>query len=168
MAKVDTELKVSLQDLRFDESEHPPKYATRTAAVAKRLGARKLGYRVIELPPGKRGWPFHHHHVNEEMFVVLSGTGQFRRGGEAIQVVAGDVVAAPPGGPETAHQFVNDSDAPLRYLAVSTMEEPDVMGYPESGKFAVFVGAAPGGNKADRPFEHVGRIEDAVGYWDGE
>lgn len=60
MAKVDTELKVSLQDLRFDESEHPPKYATRSAAAATRLGARKLGYRVIELPPGKRGWPCHH------------------------------------------------------------------------------------------------------------
>lgn len=168
MATVDTELKVSLQDLRFDESEHPPNYATRTAAVAKRLGARQLGYRIIELPAGKRGWPFPHHHVNEEMFVVLSDTGQFRRGGESIQVVAGDVVAAPPGGPETAHQSVNDSDAPLRHLAVSTMEEPDVMGYPESGKFAAFVGAAPGGYKVDRSFEHVGRIEDAIGYWDGE
>lgn len=43
MAKVDTELKSSLQGLRFDESEHPPKCATRTAAVAKRLGVRMLG-----------------------------------------------------------------------------------------------------------------------------
>lgn len=162
------ELKVSLDDLRFDETSHPPTYAARSAAIARRLGAQRLGYRVIELPPGKRGWPLHHHHVNEEMFLVLSGTGLFRLGRETIAVGPGDVVAAPAGGPDTAHQFVNDGHAPLRYLAVSTMEAPDVMGYPESGKFAVFVGAAPGGSKAQRSFEHVGRIGDAVGYWEGE
>lgn len=138
-------MKVSLDELDFQTSSHPPRYEARTAAVATRLGARKLGYRVIELPPGKRGWPLHHHHVNEEMFVVLQGTGIFRLGTSEIPVKQGDVVAAPAGGPETAHQFINTSDAPLRYLAVSTMEEPDVMGYPESGKFAVFVGSAPGG-----------------------
>lgn len=57
---------------------------------------------------------------------------------------------------------------PLRYLAVSTMEDPDAMGYPESGKFAVFVGPPPGGSKAGRSFEHIGRTGDAVGYWEGE
>ena len=168
MSSSKTESKVSLSDLQFDEMAHEPRYAARTAAVARRLGARKLGYRVIELPPGKRGWPLHHHHVNEEMFVVLSGTGVFRLGEDCIPVAAGDVVAAPAGGPETAHQFVNEGAEPLRYLAVSTMESPDVMGYPESGKFAVFVGAAPGAPKSQREFEHVGRLADAVGYGDGE
>jgi len=163
-----TEPKVSLSDLRFEEFAHPPLYQARTAPVARRLGARKLGYRVIELPPGKRGWPLHHHHVNEEMFVILSGSGVFRRGEEHIPVTAGDVVAAPAGGAETAHQFLNDGTEPLRYLAVSTMDSPDVMGYPESGKFAVFVGVAPGGPKDERKFEHVGRLADGVGYWDGE
>lgn len=162
------EAKVSLSDLQFEEFAHPPLYQARTAALARRLGARKLGYRVIELPPGKRAWPLHHHHVNEEMFVILSGTGVFRRGGERVAVAAGDVVAAPAGGADTAHQFVNEGSEPLRYLAVSTMESPDVMAYPESGKFAVFVGAAPGGAKAQRSFEHVGRLADAVDYWDGE
>lgn len=162
------EAKVSLEELTFEAVSHPPTYSARIAAVARRLGASKLGYRVIELPPGKRGWPLHHHYVNEEMFLVLDGCGTFRRGHEDIAVSAGDVVAAPAGGSESAHQFVNTSDAPLRYLAVSTMEEPDVVEYTESGKFAVFVGAAPGGARSDRPFEHVGRIADAVDYWDGE
>lgn len=168
MPSNNTEPKVSLLDLRFEEFAHPPLYQARTAPVARRLGARKLGYRVIELPPGKRGWPLHHHHVNEEVFVILSGSGVFRRGEEHIPVAAGDVVAAPAGGTETAHQFLNDGTEPLRYLAVSTMESPDVMGYPESGKFAVFVGAAPGGPKDEREFEHVGRLADGVDYWDGE
>lgn len=162
------ETKVSLDQLEFQTSSHPPSYEARTAAVATRLGARKLGYRVIELPPGKRGWPLHHHHVNEEMFVILQGGGVFRLGADEIAVKQGDVVAAPAGGPETAHQFINTSAEPLRYLAVSTMEEPDVVGYPESGKFAVFIGAAPGGPKSARAFEHVGRVSDRVDYWDGE
>ncbi|KAB0583802.1 cupin domain-containing protein [Ideonella dechloratans] len=162
------ELKVSIRDLEFQTSSHAPRYESRTAAVATRLGAQKLGYRVIELPPGKRGWPLHHHHVNEEMFMVLQGSGVFRLGANEIAVTSGDVVAAPAGGPETAHQFVNTGSEPLRYLAVSTMEQPDVMGYPESGKFAVFVGAAPGGSKSDRSFEHVGKLSDRVDYWDGE
>lgn len=163
-----TELKVSLKQLEFQTSGHPPRYEARTAAVATRLGARKLGYRVIELAPGKRAWPLHHHFVNEEMFLVLDGRGIFRLGGREVEVQEGDVVSAAPGGPDTAHQFVNTSDAPLRYLAVSTMVEPDVMGYPESGKFAVFVGSPAGGSKSARSFEYIGRVGSGLGYWDDE
>lgn len=159
-------LKLSLHDLTFAETAHGDLYASRISPVASLLGAKKLGYRVIELPPGKRGWPRHHHYVNEELFVVLAGTGQFRLGEHTIAVSEGDVLAAPAGGPETAHQFINDSDAPLRYLAVSTMESPDVMGYPDTGKFAVFAGSAPGGAKEQRSFEHVGRLADQVDYWE--
>jgi uncharacterized cupin superfamily protein len=159
-------LKVSLHDLRFDETSHGDRYAARISPVAALLGAKKLGYRVVELPPGKRAWPLHHHYVNEELFIVLAGSGSFRLGQQVIAVTAGDVLAAPAGGPETAHQFINDAHAPLRYLAISTMETPDVMGYPESGRFAVFVGSAPGGPGAARSFEHVGRLADTVDYWD--
>lgn len=158
--------RVSLKNLIFTEATHGERYAARFSPVSTLLGAKKLGYRVIELPPGKRAWPRHHHYVNEELFIVLEGSGSFRLGEKTIAVTEGDVVAAPAGGAETAHQFINDSDAPLCYLAISTMEEPDVMGYPDSGTFAVFAGSAPGGSKADRSFEHVGRLADKVDYWE--
>jgi uncharacterized cupin superfamily protein len=159
-------LKVSLKHLSFTETAHGERYAARVSPLAMLLGARKLGYRVIELPPGKRAWPRHHHYVNEELFIVLQGSGSFRLGEHVIAVTEGDVVAALAGGPETAHQFINDSNAPLRYMAISTMEAPDVMGYPDSGKFAVFAGSAPGGSKDNRSFEHVGRLADHVDYWE--
>lgn len=56
----------------------------------------------------------------------------------------------------------------LRYLAVSTMLGPDVIEYPDSRKFAVFSGAAPGGDKARRTFSICARTRDAVEYWEGE
>ena len=45
-----------------------------------------------------------------------------------------------------AHCIVNDSEETLRYLAVSTMHEPDVTLHPGIEKVGVFVGAPPGSN----------------------
>lgn len=92
------------------------------ASIAAPLGARRLGARYIEVPAGKAAWPFHCHHANDEMFVILSGTGEVRFGETRQPVGAGDVVVCPAGGPETAHQLIAGPDAPLHYIAVSTME----------------------------------------------
>lgn len=78
----------------------------------------------------------------------------------------GGAVRAP--GPETAHQILNTSNAALKYLAVNTMEAPDIREYPDSGKYAVFAGSAPGESQADRTFAIVGRHRDATDYWEGE
>jgi len=45
------------------------------------------------------------------------------------------------------------------------MAEPDVVLYPDSRKIAVYAGVAPGGSKAQRTFEYVGRLDSPVGYW---
>ena len=120
------------------------------------------------MPPGKKAWPYHAHHNNEEMFVVLAGTGTLRYGGAEHPVRSGDIVMCRAGGPETAHQLMNTGETDLRYLAISTMRGPDVTEYPDSGKFGVMVGAAPGGDKQRRRFQFCGRQDSAVDYWDGE
>lgn len=51
-----------------------------------------------------------------------------------------------PTGPEGAHRVVNDGEATLRYLVVSTMADPDVAVYPDADAVGVFAGAAPGGD----------------------
>ena len=106
----------------------------------RRASARKLlGYNITAVPPGKRAFPLHNHVVNEEMFFVLEGSGELRVGDATHPVRAGDIIACPPGGPETAHQLVNTGDAELKYLAVSTTLSPEVCDYPDSGKFGVSV-----------------------------
>lgn len=137
------------------------------AAIASLGGAKGLGARLVEVPPGKRAWPFHAHHANDEMFVILSGAGLLRLGQSEWSVNEGDVAICPAGGSEAAHQLVA-GETGLRYIAISTMREPDVLTYPDSDKIRVFAGAAPGGDKALRRVEAVWRASDAVDYWDGE
>lgn len=159
---------VSLHTLPLQTQTHGGTYEARFAAVAAPLGARHLGARYIEIPPGKTAWPCHCHHANDELFVILAGSGVLRYGGKEHAVRAGDVAVCPAGGPDTAHQLRAEGSEPLRYLAVSTMREPDVLEYPDSGKVAVFAGSAPGGEKAARRLELTVKKDAAVGYWEGE
>src|SRR5215212_373245 len=65
--------------------------------------------------------------------------------------------------------IVNESSiAVLRYLCFSTMVEPDVMIYPDSGKVVIFGGAAPEGSREKRTFSKFLREEAEVGYYEGE
>ena len=99
---------------------------------------------------------------------MLEGSGTLRIGGEEIGVSQGDYVALPARAQAAHQQLVNDSGAVLRYLCFSTMVEPDVMIYPDSGKVGIFGGAAPGGSKEKRTFSKVLRGDAEVDYYDGE
>ncbi|MCM5553648.1 cupin domain-containing protein [Pleomorphomonas sp. NRK KF1] len=164
---------LNLTETAFDPEDDldrtaPKGYAARFAAIGKRLGARMLGYSLIEVAPGCRASPLHNHRCNEEMFLILDGEGTVRIGSERHSIRAGDIIACPPGGPESAHQIENTSGAVLIYLAVSTMVEPDVIDYPDSGKFLV-KGRLPAGDDAhSEPFRFIGRHGTGLGYWDDE
>jgi uncharacterized cupin superfamily protein len=144
------------------------RFDARRQAIGTRIGARHLGYNITEVPPGKRAFPCHNHRVNEEMFFILEGTGELRVGEQTHAIRAGDFIACPPGGRETAHQIINTGVAPLRYLAVSTRLTPDIVEYPDSGKFAVAGNFPPDANGQPQDFLFVGRAESEVDYWDGE
>lgn len=136
--------------------------------IAQRLGAKKLGYNVTAVPPGKSAFPFHNHWVNEEMVFVLQGTGTIRIGADKHPLRPGDVVALPPGGPEAAHEITNTGEEELRYLAVSTKLSPEVGEYPDSGKFAVFAEAPQAPDGQARLLRFIGRQGQSLDYWDGE
>lgn len=170
MDAVMTKKIVNIKDptLTLTERHHNEKFKAHTIDLSCLLPAKKLGYRVVKVDPGYRAWPFHSHRVNEEMFFILEGKGLVRIGEESFHITEGDVICAPAGGPENAHQIINNSDDTLSYICISTMEAPDIMEYPDSGKFGVFVGAAPGGPGEDRTFSFFGRESSAVSYWDDE
>jgi uncharacterized cupin superfamily protein len=98
---------------------------------------------------------------------VLEGSGTLGVGGEEVPPERGDYAVLPTGA-ETAHQLVNTSDEPLKYLCFSTMVEPDVSVYPDSGKVGVVVGAAPGDPKEKRTLNEVFRRGAGVDYYEGE
>jgi uncharacterized cupin superfamily protein len=159
---------IHVDDVPLHAHTHGDRFAGRHGSVGAAIGARLLGCSVTVVPPGKRAWPFHCHHVNEELFVILDGTGVVRIGDADHPVRAGIVIACPPGGPETAHQLINTGEVDLRYLSVSTMIASEVVEYPDSGKVAVYVGSAPGGDRAQRTFSYRGRLTAPADYWDGE
>lgn len=136
------------------------RYGGRMAPLGSMIGAQKLGYNVTVIEPGKRAFPFHSHRANEEMFFVIEGSGEVRLGETRHPVRAGDVIACPAGGPETAHQIVNTGTQEMKVLAVSTMVGPELCHYPDSGKFGVLDRA--------NGFAFIGRKEAGLDYWEGE
>ena len=144
------------------------RYEAKMGFIGPRIGAQKLGYNITAVAPGKSAFPLHNHHVNEEMFFVLQGSGEVRIGEETHSIRTGDVVACPPGGPEKAHKITNTGTEELRYLAVSTKLSPEIVDYPDSGKFGVLAERLPDANGKPQRFVFVGRKGESLGYWEGE
>jgi uncharacterized cupin superfamily protein len=149
---------VNLDDLELEHWEKGARFESRSARIGPRVGATKLGYSYDVVPPGKCSCPFHSHRGEEEMFFIVSGTGTLRYGSETRKIRAGDVICCPTGGSETAHQIVNDSDGELRYLSISTMSEPEICEYPDSGKVGLYA----------RGWRYMTRAGADVDYWEGE
>ena len=157
----------NFNEIGLEESTRTPLYdgslsgsvaGTRAGTVATKLGA---GVDIV--PPGRRSCPYHFHYAQEEMFVILEGEGTLRVAGEMIPIRAGDVIGIPPG-PEYPHQIINTSNAPLKYLSISTQELPEVCEYPDSGKYVAFArvkGTLLEGGRMHRP-------DTDLDYWDGE
>jgi uncharacterized cupin superfamily protein len=131
-----------------------PKYpGRRVAPVAAQAGAQELAANVYELDPGAVGSPLHVHHANEELLLVLAGTLSLR-GPEGTQLLSAGTAVAFPRGQAGAHSLVNRSDAPVRYLVVSTTNRPDVVEYPDTAATLVVLAdqrlAYPNGTDADQ------------------
>ena len=156
---------LNLDEVALEPHGHGQAFEAQLGAVGKTLGTDKLGCTLVVVAPGKKAWPYHLHHANEELFVILAGEGTLRYDGTTYPLRAGDVVAA-LAGPGTAHQISNSGSGELRYLAISTMEHPEVAEYPDSGKIAAIAGAAPG--RRPYPLFFIARQDAAIDYWEGE
>jgi uncharacterized cupin superfamily protein len=153
---------VNVDELTLEPFSQGEKFAGAGARVGSLLGAKDLGYSYNVVQPGKSSCPFHSHRAEEEMFFVVRGTGLLRYGNEKRQIREGDFICCPVGGPETAHQIINDSNAELAYVSVSTVMLADVCEYPDSGKIGAY-----GGSGAGR-LNHMTEIASRVDYWKGE
>ena len=147
----------------WDATEDEPGYEWHRIRLARRLGGEKLGASIYVLKPGQKSFPYHFHHANEEMLLVLEGNVTVRTpGGEQL---------AGPGdarifnvGPSGAHQVINRSAGEARILMLSTMIEPEIAEYPDSGHVGVIAGQPPGAPGGSARFID-GSAE--VEYWEG-
>lgn len=138
----------------------------RRKQLGEAAGSEQLGCSLYELQSGQKSWPYHYHTANEEALYVLTGRGTLQLAGVEHPLRSGDYAALPAN--ETGgHKVINDSDSELRYLAFSTMNEPDVTVYPDSEKIGVFVDSPPGGS-GKRSVHGYYDIDEDVDYWKGE
>ena len=157
MRVIDTRV-VNIDQLELEHFAKGDKFECDAVRIGPLVGAKDLGYSYDVVPPGKRSCPFHSHRAEEEMFFIVRGEGILRYGDETRRIRAGDVICCPTGGPDTAHQIVNDSQGELAYLSISTMMPAEVCEYPDSNKVAAFA----------KGMRHMTRSDAHIDYWTDE
>ena len=157
---------MNIADVPLRDNGHGEAFEAKVGSFGGAIGSSGIGCMLHVVPPGKRAFPFHNHHFKHELFVVLEGEGEYRFGKDTYPIKAGDVLAAPAGGPEVAHQIINTGPSDMKYLGLSSEGTTEVVEYPDSGKFAVLSrfdwSTGKGGVR------YIGRVENSLDYWDGE
>jgi uncharacterized cupin superfamily protein len=143
----------------WDEERDREGWRIKEAFIGERIGAELLGASMSEVEPGNKLWPYHTHHANEEWVIVLGGEPTLRTPAGEQTLKEGDVVCFPRG-KEGAHQIINNTDAPIRVVMLSSRVAPDVVEYLDTGKV--------GSRSVAGERIIFARPGPEVGYWDDE
>lgn len=87
--------------------------------LAKQLGAENLGMRLWRLAPGQASTK-HRHFEQEELYLLLEGTGRVRVDDELLTLAPLDALRV---GPDSARQVFNDTDEDALWLVVGAPQE---------------------------------------------
>jgi uncharacterized cupin superfamily protein len=130
----------------------------RVRNLGRAAGSQRTGLRLSEVLPGKLSAPPHCHSVEEEIFVVLEGSGElllWEQGGVEEHAVRRGSIVCRQAGTGVSHAFRGGADG-LTVLMYGTREASDLCYYPRSGK-VLFVGLGL-----------VARVGEPLDYWEGE
>ncbi|QDU11883.1 cupin domain-containing protein [Gimesia aquarii] len=95
------------------------------------LKSEGLEMSINVLPPGK-GMPFvHRHTMNDEIYFIIQGTGQFQLGNEVLDVSDGFFLRVSP---EVPRCWRNHSDEPLYFLVIQYNVESRIAGGTSDGE----------------------------------
>jgi uncharacterized cupin superfamily protein len=144
-------------DVGPDGSE-PPGYDECTAVrVGKKIGAKRLGMSIYDLPPGQAICPYHFEWTDEEWLIVISGRPTLRTPEGELELEPGDTVCFPEG-PAGAHHVRNGTNETVRVALLSTKSDVGIAEYPDSDKVGVWANGT----------HYMLRRSDQLEYWDGE
>jgi uncharacterized cupin superfamily protein len=143
----------------WDGVEEHAGFKIREVSVGGRIGSVLIGGSVYEVEPGKKLWPYHLHHANEEWLIVLRGRPTLRTPDGERELAEGDTACFLRGA-SGAHQVINRTDTPARILMLSTKLRPEIVEYPDSGKV--------GTRDAKGERLSMSRPGPTLDYWDGE
>jgi uncharacterized cupin superfamily protein len=152
----------SIEQPDFDEPREHPGFEAQRARLSRQAGSERLGLSLWEVSPGEAAYPYHWHAGEEELIVVLQGRPSLRTPEGWRELEQGEVVAFLRG-EQGAHQIVNRSEEPIRFLAFSPNGDPDLVVRPDSGTVGAYQRLPEGGG-----MRKVFRLEDEVDYYEGE
>jgi uncharacterized cupin superfamily protein/glyoxylase-like metal-dependent hydrolase (beta-lactamase superfamily II) len=154
--------RINADELTFvRDKDDPEQYTVDDGEVGLLIGARKLGYRLAKLPPGRAFCPLHWHVQCEEFFYVLEGNPSIRTLNGTIQCRPGDFIAFPTG-EVGSHQLRNDSSEPCLVLLVGIEDSAvdfEACFYPDSDKVGMWTAAGQ---------LRMVRASPDLDYYDGE
>jgi uncharacterized cupin superfamily protein len=113
----------------------------RARRAGQAAGAKATGLNHVVLPAAGAGAPPHCHSQEEELFVMLDGSGVLELWGRGAQspeehaLRPGDVISR-PAGTGVAHA-VRSGEHGLTYLAYGTREPNDMCFYPQLGRVSL-------------------------------
>lgn len=153
---------VNLGELELQTKKWADHYHFEWLDLSAKMGAQKLGFNVSKIQPGDFSCPYHFHHSEEELFLVLEGSAILRLNGKFRRVKKGDLIFCTTG-LEGAHQFYNHTKEPFVYLALSTLDPLEIGEYPDSKKINI--------SKLKKIFQNGAEVnylkgeEDPAKYW---
>lgn len=104
----------------------------RMTDIGRTLGSRKIGLAIQTVAPGHWSSRRHRHLFQEEILVVMSGTGTLHHGDKRIACGPGDAFCYLPGDP-AIHAFENTGSADLVIWAFGDRHPHEVCEYPDQG-----------------------------------
>jgi uncharacterized cupin superfamily protein len=143
----------------WDATEDHPGFNWDRMRLGRRLGGEMLGASIYLIQPGQKSFPYHLHHANEELLIVLEGSVSVRTPEGEQEATTGDAMLFRRG-PDGAHQVRNHTGTSARFLMISTMVAPEISEYPDSGNIGVFPDRAPGSPGDGHRFLHGGSLAD--------
>jgi uncharacterized cupin superfamily protein len=114
------------------EYEFDGKIGGQMTDVGRNIGSVAIGLNIQTVPPGKFFSRRHRHLFQEEILVVMSGTGLLHHGKERVPIRPGDAVCYLAADPE-AHTFENTGALPLIIWAFGNRFRHEVCVYPDQG-----------------------------------
>ena len=143
----------------WDRTEDREGWRSKDAWVGAKLEGELIGASMYEVEAGNKLWPYHTHHANEEWMLVVRGNPTLRSADGLQDLREGDVVCFRRG-KDGFHQVINNTDAAIRVLMISTTIAPDIVEYADTGKI--------GARSVAGERIMFGRPGPELEYWEGE
>jgi uncharacterized cupin superfamily protein len=104
----------------------------RMADIGRKIGSKAIGFAIQTVPPGCQSSRRHKHVFQEEILIIMSGSGLLHHAAERIAVGPSDCVCYLPEDPEP-HTFENTGSSDLVIWAFGNRCPHEICLYPDQG-----------------------------------